>query len=115
MVLGLLDEGDDGGQAVGRLRQLQEARVVPAHGHLGVEVLEQVPGQAQLREDDEVGPLRAGFTEELVVPLQVLVEGAETRRHLRQGDGDVLPSAHVAASALPSRSSPWPVTAAMRS
>ena len=92
-----------------------EAGVVPTHGHLRVEVLEQVAGQAELREDDQVGTLVAGFADELVMPLQVLVEGTEARRHLGQRDGDVLPSAHVAASALPSRSSSWPVTAAMRS
>ena len=34
-----------------------ETGVVAAHGHLRVEVLEQVAGQAELREDDQVGPV----------------------------------------------------------
>ena len=64
----------------------EQPRVVAAHGHLGVEVLEQVAGQAELREDDEVSALAAGLSDELVMALQVLLEGTEARRHLGQRD-----------------------------
>ena len=55
----------------GGLGQLQEARVVATHGDLGVEVLQQVAGQAQLGEDDEVRLLRPGLGDELVVTREV--------------------------------------------
>ena len=90
VVVRFLDEGDDGGQPVGRPRQLEEARVVAAHGHLGVEVLEQVAGQAELREDHQVSAVCAGLPDELVVTRQVLVERTEPRRDLGQRDGDAL-------------------------
>ena len=115
MVVRLLDEGDDGRQPLRRPGQLEEPRVVAAHGHLGVEVLEQVAGQAELRKDHEVRALHPGLSEELVVALQVLLERAEARRDLGQGDRDALRLAHVAALALPSRSSSCPVTSAIRS
>ena len=51
----LLDERDDRRQPPGRRGQLGQARVVEPHRDLGREVLELVAGQAELREDDEVG------------------------------------------------------------
>ena len=53
----LLDERDDRGQAPRRGGELGQPRVVEAHRDLGREVLEQVAGQPELREDDQVGAL----------------------------------------------------------
>ena len=61
VVARLLDERHDratGPRVVGG--ELGEPRVVEAHRDLGGEVLEQVAGQPELREDDEAGaPPRA--------------------------------------------------------
>ncbi len=55
VVGGLLDERHDRREALGRVCELGEPRVVEAHRHLGREILELVPGQPELREDDELG------------------------------------------------------------
>ena len=70
----LLDERDDGREPARRRRQRRQARVVEAHGDLGGEVLQQVAGQAELREDDEVGAGRPGLVEQPWCRLEVLVE-----------------------------------------
>ena len=57
VVVRFLDERDDCARARRPPRPAREALVVAAHGHLGIEVLEQVAGQAELGEDDEVGPV----------------------------------------------------------
>ena len=68
-------------------------RVVAVHGDLGVEVLEQVARQPELREDDQVGVLAASLADELVVSLEVLLE--QRRAAARSG-----PARHGA--------EPWP-------
>ena len=86
----LLDERDDGRQPARRRGQRREARIVEAHRDLGGEVLEQVAGQAELGEDDEVGAVGACLAEQLGVPGEVGVEGAELRRDLGEGDAERL-------------------------
>ena len=56
VVLGLLHERDDRGDAARRVREPSQARIGQAHRDLGVEVLEDVSREAQLREHDEVEP-----------------------------------------------------------
>ena len=84
----LLDERDDDAHVTGRTRQLQQSRVVAPHGDLGVEVLQQVPGQPQLGEDDQVGLVPAGLADERVMALEVDLERTEARRDLGEGDAD---------------------------
>ena len=86
VVVGLLDEGDHRRQTVGGARQVAQAGVVETHRHLGVEVLEQVAGQPQLGEDDQVGGLRARIREHGVMAGEVLVERTEAWRDLGQGN-----------------------------
>ena len=90
MVGRFLDERDDRREVLGRGRQLGQARVVEAQGDLGREVLELVAGQAELREDDEVGLVRAGLVEELVMAPQVAVQLPEAGRQLGEGHADRL-------------------------
>ena len=101
VVGGLLDERHDGRQPARRGGQRGEAGVVEAHRDLGREVLEQVAGQAQLREHDEAGPGLARLGEELVVAREVGVELPETRRDLGEGDPERLHAASIAAAAAP--------------
>jgi hypothetical protein len=82
----LLDERDDRRQAVGGPRQIGEARIVQAHGDLGRQVLQLVAGQAELGEDDQVGSLRAGLLEQLVMALQVCFERPQSRGDLGERD-----------------------------
>ena len=56
----LLDERDDRRQSPRRRGERGQARVVEAHRDLAGEVLEQVAGQTELGEDDEVGAARRG-------------------------------------------------------
>ena len=88
VVAGLLGERDDRGQAAGRCRQARQPRVVEAHRDLGSEVLEHVAREAELGEDDEVGTLRARLAEEVDVVGEVLVQLAELRRELGEGDAE---------------------------
>ena len=81
-----LDERYDGREPSRRRRQRREARVVEAHRDLGREILEQVAGQPELREDDEIRAGRPGLIEQLMVPPEVLVEGPQLRGDLGQGD-----------------------------
>ena len=67
----LLDQRDDGGHALGRGREIGQARVVEAQGDLGGEVLELVAGQPELREDDQVGAVGPGRLERFVVAGEV--------------------------------------------
>ncbi len=51
----LLDERDDGRDAVRLRREAQKTRIVLSHRHFGREVLELVTGQAELGKDDQAG------------------------------------------------------------
>ena len=82
----LLDERDDRRQAAGLGGEGRQPRVVEPHRDLAGEVLEQVAGQPELREDDEVRAPGACLLEERVVALQVRVEVPESRRDLGEGD-----------------------------
>ena len=59
MVARLLDERDDADRPSVSAASVGQARVVEPDRDLGGEVLEQVAGQAELREDDEAGALVA--------------------------------------------------------
>ena len=52
----LLDERHDRRQPHGLRGERGQGGVVQANGHLAGQVLEQVPGQPQLGEDDQAGP-----------------------------------------------------------
>ena len=67
-----------------------QARVVEAHRDLGREVLEQVPGEPQLREHDEPGPGVAGLLDQLEMAREVGLEVPEARRDLGEGDPERL-------------------------
>ena len=56
--------------------QRGQARVVEAHRDLGREVLEQVAGQPELGEDDEVGAACPRLREQLAVAREVVLERA---------------------------------------
>ena len=77
-------------------RERREARVVEAHRDLRREVLEQVAGQPELREDDEPGALRASLADELVMEGEVLVEHAETGGDLGEGDAELRHARRIA-------------------
>jgi hypothetical protein len=69
-------------------RELRQARVVEAHRDLAGEVLEEVAGEAELREDDELrAPARAS-RRRLVMPREVLVQVSEARGDLGEGDAE---------------------------
>ena len=88
VVVRLLHERDHHGQAVGRPRESDEPRIVDAHGDLGVEILEQVARETQLREHHQVrGPVPGG-RDQLVVPGEVVIEGAQSGRDLGERDAD---------------------------
>ena len=86
VVAGLLDERHDGGEAVGLGRERREARVVEPDRDLRGEVLQEIAGEAQLREDDEAGAVGPGLPQQVAVDGQVLVEQAESGRDLGQRD-----------------------------
>ena len=77
VVGGFLDERDDGGQPLGRRREIGQTRVVEAHRDLRGEVLELVAGQTELGEDDEVSAVGPGRIEQLVMPGEVRLELSE--------------------------------------
>ena len=84
-----LHERDDGRQAIGRRQQLAQPRVVEAHRHLAREILQLIPGQPELGEDDQLCPAGPGLAQEFMVPREVLVEGAQARCDLGQRDADL--------------------------
>ena len=86
VVAQFLDERDDRRQAAGLGGEGREPRVVEPHRDLAREVLEQVAGQPELGEDDEVRAPGTCLVEEGVVALQVRVELPESRRDLGEGD-----------------------------
>ncbi len=88
MIGRFLDERDDDRQILGRGRQIGQARIVQAERHLGRQILELVAGQAELREDDQVGALGPRRSDELVVPGQVGREAAEHRSDLSERHTD---------------------------
>ena len=81
----LLDERHDRREVLRRGREAGQARVVEADRHLRGEILEQIAGQAELREDDEAGAPPAGLLDQLVVAGEVRVEAA--RAAARSGPG----------------------------
>ena len=92
----LLDERDDRRQAAASPRaSARQARVVEAHRDLGGEVLEQVAGQPELREHDQVRPRGPRLGEQLVVAGEVGVERAEPRRDLGERDAERLHEASL--------------------
>ena len=88
MVVRLLHEGDDGAHPLARSGQLEEPGVVATHRDLGIEVLEQIAGQAELGEDDEVRVLPASVRDELMMPREVAGHITESWRDLGEGDAD---------------------------
>ena len=90
MVGRLLDERDDRREPLGLRREHRQAGIVEPDRDLGGEVLEQVAGQAELGEDDQPGAVGPGAGEQLVVAGEVLVEQAEPRRDLGEGDPERL-------------------------
>ena len=86
----LLDERDDRREVLRLGRQRGEARIVEPDRHLRGEILEEVAGQPELGEHDQPGAAPARLGDERVMPLQVLVEQAEPRRDLGEGDGQRL-------------------------
>ena len=86
VVAGLLGERDHGGQTAGLGGEPAQTRVVEPHRDLCREVLEHIARKAELREDDQAGTLRAGLTEEVDVLGEILVQRAEPRRELCEGD-----------------------------
>ena len=86
MVGRLLDERDDRREALARGRQLGEPGVVEPHRDLRREVLEQIARQPELGEDDEPGATLACLLKQADVRGDVLVEQAELRRNLGEGD-----------------------------
>ena len=91
----LLDEGDDGREVLGRGGELGQPGVVEPERDLRRQVLELVAGQAQLREDDEVGLLGAGLLQELVVTSQIAVQLPQARRQLGERHADGLHGASI--------------------
>ena len=86
----LLHEAHHGGAAGGLGRQRREARVVEAHRDLAGEVLQQVPRQAELREDDEVRAAAPRLADHLGVAVEVRLEIPEAGGDLGEGDPDGL-------------------------
>src|SRR3990172_4530631 len=93
MVGRLLHEGDHRGQAHRLGRQGRKARVIEPHRDLGREILQQVPGQTQLGEDDEPGAARPRLGKERAMALEVRLERAELRGGLGEGDAERLHAA----------------------
>jgi hypothetical protein len=91
-----LDKRDDRGNTPGRRGELREARIVEADGHLRGEVLEQVPGQPELREHDQPGTLLASVREQPVVGGEVLVEQPQARGDLGERDPERLHGPSIA-------------------
>ena len=96
MVRRLLHERDDGGHPVRLRGEPEESRIVGAHRDLGVEILEQVAREPELREDGQPRSGATRFAKELEVPLDVLVDDAEARRDLSERDPDWLHGASLA-------------------
>ena len=108
VVARLLHERDDRGAALGLRRERGQSRVVEPDGDLGGEVLEQVAGQAELREHDQPGTVVAGAAEQLVVDGEVLVEQAEPRCDLGKRDPERLHEWSIAfAAAKPGERGRW--------
>src|SRR6266511_2084354 len=82
----LLHERDDRRQAPGRRHELGESGVVESHRDVGRQVLQQVAGEPELREDDEPGALLARVLEQRMMAGEVLVEEPQAWRDLGQGD-----------------------------
>ena len=77
-----------------------ETRVVEAHRHLGGEILEQVPRQPELREDDQAGARVAGLGDQLVMARQVGLEVPEARGGLGERDAEWLHAPSLARASL---------------
>ena len=81
-----LDEADHHAHAAHLLGELAQARAVGAQGDLGVEVTEQVTGQAELREDEQLDTRRPGLADHRAMVGQVVVHAAERRCELAEAD-----------------------------
>src|SRR5215218_4855756 len=57
VIVRFLDEADDHRHLAGGAAEFRETRIVRTHRDLGVEVLEQVAGQAELGKDEQVDRL----------------------------------------------------------
>ena len=77
--------GVDVARGVGERAQLG---AVQAHGAVGDQVLEEVPGERELGEHHQVGTLAGGLAEQLQVAGEVGPEVAQPRRDLGQRDHD---------------------------
>ena len=80
-----------------------QARVVEAHRDLGREVLEEIAGEPELGEDEQVHALAAGVVDERVMALEVLLEVAEAGRDLGEADAESLHDAESSAPSLATR------------
>ena len=90
MVRRLLDERDHGGQPGRRLRQAVQPRVIEPHRDLAGQILEEIPGQAELGEDDQPAALTTRLRKQVQVALEVFVERTEPRGDLGERDSDGL-------------------------
>jgi hypothetical protein len=86
VVARLLDERHDGRQPACRAGETGQARVVEPHRDFRGEILQLVPRQAELREDDEPGPLLARPLDQVMVPGEVLVQLPENGGDLGERD-----------------------------
>ena len=86
----LLDEADDDRDVARRPGELGQPRVVEPHRDLGREVLEEVAGQPELREDGQADALAPRVGDERVVAFQVRLEVAEAGRDLGEADAESL-------------------------
>ena len=98
MLRRLFDEAQHHGHRPGGVEQFADFRGVGRDGHVGHHVADEVAGQRQFREDDQVGLLRAGRLDLLQVQGHVPLPIGQHRRDLgqghavdgRAGGGDVL-------------------------
>ena len=86
VVVRLLDEADHDRHFSGKLCQLLQARVGATHGDLGVELLQEIAGQTQLWEDEQVDGLRPSIRDYLGVARQIRLQLPEPGRDLGQPD-----------------------------
>ena len=98
VVGGLLHERHHGREPACRSGERCQPGVVETHRDLRRQVLEQVPGEAQLREHDEAGPGVAGLRDELLVAREIGLEVPEAWRDLGEGDPERLHAASIAAA-----------------
>jgi hypothetical protein len=86
VVVRLLDEAHHHRHRAGVGRQPGQPRIVGAHGHFGVELLQQVAGQAEFGERQQVDALGACLPDQFSVADKVRLSLPELGRDLGQPD-----------------------------